>query len=83
MAHDDRACEERDDPWKAEQFANQIGDIASQEDETGLFDWIPIERFIDFEQIAEAEACNGPDGDAEEHQDQEFYDHVHDCIETA
>lgn len=82
MTHDDRAGKESDDPRKTKQFSNQIGDVTSEKDQTGLFDRISIECLIDFEEITQSEARNCTDCDTEKHEDQKFHNHVHDCIES-
>ena len=83
MSHDDRAGKQSDNPWKTKQLSNEICDIASEKDQAGLFDRISIECFIDFEEIAQSEARNCADRDTEKHENQELYDHVHDCIESS
>ena len=83
MAHDDRACEQRNYPWKSKQLSDEIGDVPGKQDQTGLFDGVSVEGLVDFEEIAETEPSDGPDGDTEKHEDEEFHDHVHDCVESA
>jgi hypothetical protein len=81
MSHNDTAGKQGDNSRKAKQLPNEIGNIPSQQNQTGLLDGIAIEGLIDFEQVAESEPRDGSDGDAEEHQDEEFHDHVHDCVQ--
>lgn len=82
MTHDDRTGEQCDDPRKSKKFSNKIGDVTSKKNQAGLFDRISIEGLIDFKEIAQSEARNCTDRDTEKHEDQEFYDHIHDCIES-
>jgi hypothetical protein len=55
VPHYDRAGEETDDPGKADQLADEVGEVAVHEDEAGLFDRVAVEGLVEFEQVAQAE----------------------------
>lgn len=82
MTHYDGTGEECDDTWKANQLSQKIGEVAIQKNETSLFDGKFIERFVDFEEIAQSKTSEYSKSHTKKEQVAEVKKHFTDNFES-
>ena len=68
MAHDDSTGKKGDNPRQAHKLAKQIGQVAIEQDQRGLFDGVFVDRLVYFEKIAESKTTQSSESHAEEEQ---------------
>ena len=57
MPHDNRAGKERNDAGQSHELAQKVGEVAIQQNERGFLDGVFVDRLVDLEEVAEAEAA--------------------------